>query len=91
MKSTGNKASLFAPWVFDAQYNTGVSQEQICSGKCTCCNTQTEVVAQTCPLTLSQYTDTRPTNPDIDPVPQGVWQGGHVCTNFQVTDMVWLD
>ena len=52
----------------------GVSQGQICSDKCTCCHTETDAADQTCSLTRSQQTYTRPTSPSTDPFTQGAWQ-----------------
>ena len=40
---------------------------------------------QTCYLTQSQYTDTRPTSPSTDPVMSGTWQGSHWNASFWVT------
>ena len=48
------------------------------------CHTETEVADQTFHLTQSQYTDTRPTSPSIDP---GAWHGSHWSANFLVTGM----
>ena len=55
---------------------------QICSDNFTCCHTETEVADQTFHPTQSQYTDTRPTSPSIDPIMPGAWQGSHWSANF---------
>ena len=47
----------------------------ICWGSCTCCRTETEVADQTVCLTQSQYTDTGPTGPCVDPITPGAWLG----------------
>ena len=59
------------------QQHASVSQGQICTGNITCCHTQIEVADQTFYLTQSQYTDTGPTDPSVDPIMPGVWQGSH--------------
>ena len=44
-------------------------------------------ICQTCYLTQSQYTDTRPTSPSTDATLPGVWMGSHCSTNCLVTSM----
>ena len=34
-------------------------------------------------LTQSQYIDTGPTSPSVDPIPPGAWQGSHWSGNFE--------
>ena len=48
------------------QQRVCVSQGRICSDKCTCCPTETEIADQTCSLAQSQYTDTGPAGPSAD-------------------------
>ena len=72
-----------------SQQHASFSQGWICSDNCTCCNTETEVADQTFYLTQSQYTDTRPTGPNADPITPGAWQGSHWSANFYVTGMTW--
>ena len=69
------------------QQHASVSQGRICADKFTCCHTETEAADQTFPLTQSQYTDTGPTSPSIDPITPGAWQGSHWSANFEVTGM----
>ena len=57
-------------------------QRRICSDNFTRCHTELEVVDQTFHLTQSQYTDTGPTSPSIDPITAGAWQGSHWSANF---------
>ena len=64
-----------------------VSQGRICSDTFMCCHTEIEVADQTFYLTLSQYTDTRPTSPIADPIMPGTWQGSHRSANFEVNGM----
>ena len=45
------------------------------------CHTEAEAADQTDYFTQSQYTDTGPTSPTIDPVTQGAWQGSHWSTS----------
>ena len=60
-----------------SQQQANVSQGLICSDNLTRCHTETEVADQTFYLTQSQYTDTRPTSPNEDPIVPGAWQGSH--------------
>ena len=64
-----------------------VSQGRICSDNFTCCHTEIEVADQTFYLTQSQYTNTGPTSPSVDPITPGAWQGRHWSANFEVTGM----
>ena len=57
------------------QQHASVSQGWFGSDSCTCCHTETEAADPTFYLTLSQYTDTRPTSPSSDPITPGAWQG----------------
>ena len=70
-----------------SQQHASVSQGLICSDKCTCCHTETEVAVPTFHFTQSQYTDARLTSPSTDPIMPGAWQGSHCSANFEVTDM----
>ena len=49
-------------------------------------NTATKVAGQTCCLTQSQYTATRPTSPSTDPSSPGSW---HLMPIVHVTDTIW--
>ena len=60
-----------------SQQHASVSQGRICSNKCTCCTYVVHVADQTLYLTQSQYTDTWPTSPSVDPISPGAWQGSH--------------
>ena len=60
-----------------------VSQGRICSDSFTCCHTEIEVADPTFYLTQSQYTDTGPSSPSVDPVTPGAWQGSHWSANFK--------
>ena len=62
-----------------------MSQGRICSDNCTRCHIETEVAYQTFYLAQSQYTDTGPTRPRVDPIAPGAWQGSHWSASFQVT------
>ena len=70
-----------------SQQHASVSQGRICSDNFTCCHTEIEVADQTFHLTQSQYTDTGPTSPSVDPITPGAWQGSHWSANFEVTGM----
>ena len=65
-----------------SQQQASVSQGRICSDNFTCCHTEIEVADQTLYLTQSQYTDTGPTSPSVDPIMPGAWQGSHWSANF---------
>ena len=65
-----------------SQQNASVSQGRICSDKFTCCHTETEFADQTFYITQSQYTDTRLTCPNADPIMPGDWHGSHWSANF---------
>ena len=69
--------------------HASVPQRRICSDNFTCCHTEIEVADQTFHLTQSQYTDTRPTSPSIDPNTPGAWQGSTGVPIFK--SLVWLD
>ena len=45
-----------------------VAQGRICLGKLTCCHTEIKVADERFYLTQSQYTDTEPTSPCVDPI-----------------------
>ena len=62
--------------------HASVSQGRICSDNFTCCHTEIEVAYPTFHLTQSQYTDTGPTSPSVDPITPGAWQGSHWSANF---------
>ena len=68
-----------------SQQQASASQGRICSDKFTCCHTEIQVADQTFYLTQSQYTDTGPTSPSVDPITPGAWQGSHWNANFEVT------
>ena len=70
-----------------SQQHASVSQRRICSDKCTCCRTETEVADQSFYLTQSQYADTGPTGPRADYVMLGACQGSYRSTSFYVTGM----
>ena len=70
-----------------SQQHASVSQGWICSDNFKCCHSETEVADQTFHLTQSQYTDTGPTSPSVDPITPGAWQGSHWSANFEVTGM----
>ena len=65
------------PWVgwlvgcLKSQQHASVSQGRICSNNFTCCYTEIEGADQTIHLTQSQYADTGPTSPSIDPITPG--------------------
>ena len=65
-----------------SQQQASVSQGRICSDNFTCCHTKIKVVDQTFYLTQSQYTDTRPTSPSVDPISPAAWQGNHWSASF---------
>ena len=65
-----------------SQQHTSVSQGRICSDNCTCCHIEIELAGQTFHLTQSQYTDTWPTSPSVDPCTPGAWQGSHWGAKF---------
>ena len=65
-----------------SQQQASVSQGRICSDNFTCCHTEIEVADPTFYLTQSQYTDTGPTSPSVDPITPGAWQGSHWNANF---------
>ena len=68
-------------WLPTSQQHANVSQGQICSGNWTCCHTEIEIEDQTCYLTQSQCTNTRPTSPSADPILPDAWQGSHWITD----------
>ena len=70
-----------------SQQHASVSQGRVCSDSFTCCHTEVEVAPQTFYLTQSQYTDTGPTSPSVDPTVPGAWRGSHWSVNFEVTGM----
>ena len=55
-----------------------------------CCHTETAVANQSCSLTQSQCTDTRPTNPWADPLTPGVWKGSYWRSNI-FKSLHWYD
>ena len=65
-----------------SQQKASVSQGRICRDNFTCCHTEIEVADQTFYLTQSQYTDTGPTSPSVDPISPGAWQGSQWSANF---------
>ena len=69
------------------QQHASVSQERICTDNFTCCRTEMEVADSTFYLTQSQYADTGPTTPSVDPIMPGTWQGSHWSASFEVTGM----
>ena len=70
-----------------SQQHASVPQGRVCTDNFTCCHTETHVADQTFFLTQSQYIDTRPTSPSVDPLMPGAWQGNHWNANFEVTGM----
>ena len=65
-----------------SQQHASVSQGRICSDNFTGCHTEIEAADQTFYLTQSQYTDTGPTSPNVDPITPGAWQSSHWSANF---------
>ena len=70
-----------------SQQHASVSQGRICSDNFTCCHTEIEVADQIFSPTQSQYTDTGPTSPSVDPISPGAWQDSLRSANFQVSGM----
>ena len=68
---------VFVCCLLTSQQHAGASRGRICSDDCTCCHTEIEVADQTFYISQSQYTDTRPTSPNTDPITPGAWQGSH--------------
>ena len=64
-----------------SQQHASVSQGRICTDNFTCCHTEIEAADPTFHLTQSQYTDTGPTSPSVDPITPGAWQGSHWSAN----------
>ena len=69
------------------QQQASESHGLICSDKRTYFYTEVEVADQAFYLTRSQYTDTRSTSPNADPISPGAWQGSHWSAKFEVTGM----
>ena len=65
-----------------SQQHASISQGRICSYKFTCCHIEEEVADQTFHLTKSQYSDTGPTSPSVDPISPSAWQGSRWSANF---------
>ena len=63
-----------------SQLHAGVSQGRMCTGNCTCCHTETEVVDQTFYLIHYQYTHIRSTSPNASA--PGARQDSHLIANF---------
>ena len=78
-------ACLFGGW-WTSEQHASVSQGQICSYSYMCCYTEIEVEDQA--ISSSQYTDTWPTSPGVNPLMPGAWQGNHWSANFLVTGMI---
>ena len=74
-----------------SQQHASVFQGRICSHNFTCCYTAIEVADQTFHLIQSQYTDTRPTRPNADPIMPGAWQGSHWSAIFFFFLSHWYD
>ena len=55
----------------------------------TCCHTEIEVADQTFYLTHSQYSDSRKTSLNADPITPGSWQGSH-WNAIRFRSLVWL-
>ena len=53
----------------------------------TCCHTELEVADLTLHLTQSQYTDTGPTIPSVDPMKTSAWQCSHWSADSEVIGM----
>ena len=83
----GQKKHCLLVGCLTSQQHASVSLGWICTDKFTCYHTEIEVPDQTSYLTQSQYTDTGPTSPSVDPITSGAWQGSHWSANFQVTGM----
>ena len=71
-----------------SQQHASVSQTRICSDNCTCFHTETEAAGQNFNLTQSQYADTGPTSPSVDPTTSGTWQGIRRITQFLATGLI---
>ena len=70
-----------------SQQHACISQGRICSDNFMRSHTETNVADQTFYLTQSQYTDTGPTSPSVDPITPGAWQGSRWSANFEITGM----
>ena len=70
-----------------SQQHASVSQGRICEDNCTCCHTEIEATNSTFCLTQSQYTDTGPTRPSVNPATPDAWQDNHWTANFEVAGM----
>ena len=60
------------------QQQAGISQGRICSENCACCHTQIEAADQTRCLAKSQFAETGPTSPRVDPTTLCACQGRHM-------------
>ena len=70
-----------------SQQHASVPQGRICEDNFACCHTEIEVADPIFFLTQSQYTDSGPTSPSIDPIMPGAWQGSHWSAHFEVIGM----
>ena len=66
-----------------SQQRASASKGRIFSDNFMCCHTEIEVVDQAFCLTQSQYTETGPTSPSVNPIMPGAWQGSHWSANFK--------
>ena len=72
-----------------SQQHASVSQGRMYTDNFTYWPTEIEVAGQTFYITQSQYSDTRPTSPNTDPIMPGAWQGSQWSANFYSTGMTW--
>ena len=89
-KGTAGVSIHWSCWLLaclTSQQHASVSQGRICTDNFTCCHTEIKLADQTFYLTQSQYTDTGPTSPRVDPLMPGAWQDSHWSANFSVTGM----
>ena len=75
---------LVGCWVL--QQHASISQGWICSHS-SCCHTEMEVADQTCYLTQSQHTDTRPTSFNAHLISPSTWHGSPLSTHVYVDGM----
>ena len=57
------------------------------SHSCPNCHAEIKAAKQTCSFTQSQYTDTGPTSPSVDPVAPDAQEGSNLTTNVEFTGM----
>ena len=84
---TGGQRERLLVGCLTSKQHANVSQGRIYTDNCRCCHTEIEVADQTFYLTQSQYIDTGPTSPSVDPITPGAWQGNLWSANFAVAGM----